>query len=136
MSLQSTVSPPAHPWDVFVDFTETEVFWREHQDFLYSRGYTLRHRYRLGWVPSWRQDPTIRLLDAEDRLSFWLGQSHLMDARRLTDRMLVSIKKVRTDSRELQIATFLSSATLRRDPRNHCVPIPEVLRDPKTPPSF
>ncbi len=40
-----------------------------------------------------------------------------MDARRLTDGMLVSIKKVRTDSRELQIATFLSSATLRRDPR-------------------
>ncbi|RDX52985.1 hypothetical protein OH76DRAFT_1344188 [Lentinus brumalis] len=102
----------------------------EHQSFLYSRRYTLRPRYRPGWVPSWRQDSTIRLLDAEDRLSFW---SHLMDARRLTDGMLELIKKVRTDSRELQIATFLSSATLRRDPRDHCVPILEVLRDPEDP---
>ncbi len=56
-----------------------------------------------------------------------------MDARRLTDGMLVSIKKVRTDSRKLQIATFLSSATLRRDPRNYWIPILEVLRDPEDP---
>ena len=30
-----------------------EVFWRDHQIWLFEKGYMLRPRYRPGWVPSW-----------------------------------------------------------------------------------
>ncbi|GBE79195.1 hypothetical protein SCP_0203920 [Sparassis crispa] len=43
--------------------------------------------------------------------------------------MLVYIKRVRTGDNESQIATRLSSAPLRDDPRNHCVPILHIFRD-------
>ena len=52
-----------------------------------------------------------------------------MDARRMSDNELVLIKKVRSGSAELRIACSLYSDTLRNDPRNHCVPVLEILRD-------
>ena len=55
---------------------------------------------------------------------------HLLDAQRLCDEKLVLMKKVKSDSQEVRIATYLSSADLREDPDNHCVPILDVLRDP------
>ena len=39
------------------------------------------------------------------------------------------IKRVPTDSAELQIALRLSSESLRRDPNNHCVPIIDHFED-------
>ena len=30
-----------------------EVFWRDHQIWLFEKGYMLRPRHRPGWVPSW-----------------------------------------------------------------------------------
>ena len=53
-----------------------------------------------------------------------------MDGKRAIDGMLVYFKRVPFDSDELKIATYFSSEKLRRDPRNHCVPILEVLEDP------
>lgn len=43
--------------------------------------------------------------------------------------MLVYIKRVPTDSAELQIALMLSSETLRQHPNNHCVPIIDHFED-------
>ncbi len=46
---------------------------------------------------------------------------------------MVLLKKVRSDSEELRIASYLSSNELCRDRHNHCVPILDVLTDPKDP---
>ena len=43
--------------------------------------------------------------------------------------MLVYIKRVPTHSDELKIALMLNSETLRKDPRNHCVPILDHFED-------
>lgn len=55
---------------VFVKLTSMERFWRDRQEFFVSRGYTLRSRYRPDWIPSWRRHPTLRLIDAEDHVSW------------------------------------------------------------------
>ena len=51
----------------------------------------------------------------------------------MSDGKAVLFKKIGTDSAELRLATYLSSEELRKDPRNHCVPILDVLRDPFDP---
>ena len=33
---------------------DSEVYWRDRYDWLLESGYTLRPRYRPGWVPSWK----------------------------------------------------------------------------------
>ncbi|KAJ2968427.1 hypothetical protein NUW54_g13221 [Trametes sanguinea] len=70
-------------------------------------------------------------MDTEDYLATDPMIPNLMDARRLSDNKLVQFKRVRRTSPELEIATYLSSAELRNDPRNHSVPIWDVLDDPQ-----
>jgi hypothetical protein len=45
----------------------SEIFWRDHFNWLHQCGYELRPRYRPDWRPSWlgSTDPTERF-DAED----------------------------------------------------------------------
>ncbi|KAI0722006.1 hypothetical protein C8T65DRAFT_629974 [Cerioporus squamosus] len=117
----------------FATLTPLESYWVGKQEFFVSQGYTLRPRYRPGWVPSWRSDPSISVVDADDRHSVPPAQAHLMDATRLSDGQLVMIKKVVRDSEEVRITTYLSSEALREDPRNHCVPVLDVLNDPEDP---
>ena len=52
-----------------------------------------------------------------------------MDARRISDDKLVLIKQVVTGCQEEKIACFLSSPEMLQDPRNHCVPILDVVED-------
>ena len=52
-----------------------------------------------------------------------------MDATRLSDGKLVVLKQIRADSNELKIAMHFSSRTMREDPRNHCVPVLDVIPD-------
>lgn len=52
-----------------------------------------------------------------------------MDALRTADNRQVVLKKVKASSEELQIAKFLSSETLSSDPRNHTVPILDIIYD-------
>ncbi len=54
----------------------------------------------------------------------------VIDATRISDGALVYMKRARTDSQELHIMSYLNSDELRRDPRNHCVPLLDVLQDP------
>ncbi len=58
---------------------------------------------------------------------------HLLDGKRLSDGKLILFKRVASDSQEVHIASYLSSEELRKDPRNHCVPILDVLQDPHDP---
>lgn len=68
-------------------------------------------------------------------LSYWVKPKHpfAVDATRLSDRATVVIKRVRKGTNEITIAQFLSSDSLRRDPRNHCVPIIETFCDESEP---
>ncbi|CAL1713633.1 unnamed protein product [Somion occarium] len=111
-----------------------EIPWRNRQKFLASKGYMLRPRYHPGRIPSWMR-PFRRpadLLDdlfCEDRRCSMMVGYHSMDATRMSDGTLVCLKTVKTDSERLRIPIFFSSKELRDDPRNHCVPILDVLPD-------
>lgn len=42
--------------DIYVtrqQLEEEEIWWRDRQQFLQSKGYMLRPRFRPDWVPSW-----------------------------------------------------------------------------------
>ncbi|KAF9818792.1 hypothetical protein IEO21_02572 [Rhodonia placenta] len=104
-----------------------ELRWQERQPFLQSKGYALRPRYRPGWVPSWRGTGKYPSF-CEDGILL-PGLRHLIDATRISDGELVYIKRVGTGDNESKIAAMLSTETLRRDPRNHSVPILDIFQD-------
>ncbi|KAH9920130.1 kinase-like domain-containing protein [Fomitopsis serialis] len=111
---------------------EHEYFWRDRQPWLQERGYELRPRYRPDWKPSWLGSGRPYVL-CED------GQSTLvdtiLDATRQSDGLLVTLKAVNNVVHpfEVEIGEFLSSEQMAQDPRNHCVRILDVLRDPMDP---
>ncbi|KAF9475435.1 kinase-like protein [Pholiota conissans] len=105
----------------------SELFWVGIQPFLLSRGYRLRERYQPDWKPSWIADsgkPSKLRALCEDRLSL---EGPVMDAVRISDNSRVVLKKVRTAGFEISVSQFLSSPTLRQDPRNHTVPLLDVI---------
>ena len=55
-----------------------------------------------------------------------------MDATRIADKKLVTIKKISKSDHPLEadIGQWLSSPRLSTDPHNHCVPIYDVLQCP------
>ncbi|KAI0771522.1 kinase-like domain-containing protein [Trametes elegans] len=108
-----------------------EEYWRDRQAFLESHGYMLRPRYKPDWRPSWKIR-SISVLEAEDSIQFPLRRA-IIDATRMTDGRLVSIKKVAANSPELELVTFLSSPEMRLDSRNHSVPILDVLQNTDEP---
>ncbi|KAI9063417.1 kinase-like protein [Trametes sanguinea] len=119
--------------DVFAVLSEEERKWRDRYELLEAHGYRLRPRLRPGWVPSWRGKARHAIADTED---WWVPpfRSKVMDATRVSDETLVYMKSIRTDSEELRILSYLSSDELRRDPRNHCVPLLDVFQDSTTDP--
>ena len=48
------------------ELDDIEVRWRDPYNLLKSQGYMLRPRLRLGWVPSWKTDSSIRPDKDED----------------------------------------------------------------------
>lgn len=60
-------------------------------------------------------------------------RTSVIDATWMSDGTLVYLKRTPSDSQELQIASYLSSQALRLDPRNHCVPLLDILQDPLNP---
>jgi hypothetical protein len=56
----------------------------------------------------------------------------IMDATRISDGTYVSLKSLKPSVHpyEVEIGTYLSSEPLSADPKNHCVPIYEVLKVP------
>ena len=108
----------------------------------------LRPRYRNDWEPSWLGSKQPRRhcedgnrtvvgqfdcchIDVEDRLRLqWYDVT--TDATRLSDGRIVSIKKVKKSDHpiEEQIIRFLSDTPQSIDPRNHSVPVYDVLQSP------
>ena len=125
-----------------------EAWWRDHQQWLAERGYMLRPRYRPGWKPSWSKTPGKPYWTCEDGISASVRISRLqlryslirsrpqnfviLDAIRTSDKQMVALKRVLTSKfpYEVDISQYLSSNELRTDPRNHCVPIWDVLSVP------
>ncbi|TDL19269.1 hypothetical protein BD410DRAFT_774138 [Rickenella mellea] len=133
--MSTSQSPLPHlSADVFTDPTgghwklsEDEIWWRDRQVFLESRGYMLRGRFRPGWVPSWL-GTDIPPATFDDGIS----NTHIktIDATRIMDGQPVFIKKLPSNTEELAIARYLSTPTRMQDPRNHCVPILDHFADP------
>ncbi|KAG6873547.1 hypothetical protein C0995_014417 [Termitomyces sp. Mi166 len=111
------------------ELSASELLWSKHYQFLKDRGYTLRKRYEPGWKASWLSGH-LKISECED--SVLLFQGHTIDATRY-DGMLVALKKIDLWSdytEEIEIGKLLSSPELSQDPRNHCVPILDVLYPP------
>ncbi|KAH8111759.1 kinase-like domain-containing protein [Phellopilus nigrolimitatus] len=98
----------------------SECWWRDHYEFLLSRGYQLRPRYHPGWKPSWLETDIFPYAceDAHQQI-----RETVIDAKRVQDGKIVAIKKCSAGSREAQIGLMLSSSERLQDPANHCVPI-------------
>ncbi|EPQ57114.1 hypothetical protein GLOTRDRAFT_137525 [Gloeophyllum trabeum ATCC 11539] len=110
--------------------TPTELFWRRHQQWLEGAGYMLRERYRDSWRPSWigTGKPYFRCTDG-----IGAQRGGVIDATRISDGALVTLKRVRKSRHphEVEIGLFFMSEPLVSDPKNHCVPILQVLQVPE-----
>ncbi|KAL1742166.1 hypothetical protein HDZ31DRAFT_43842 [Schizophyllum fasciatum] len=111
------------------DVLPTEKWWVDHRAWLESQGYLLRPRFTPDWEPSWHS-PKVHLLDAEDH--YPLQHRDLLDATRLSDGVVVMLKRVNKlrNPTEVEITSLLSSPSLSSDPRNHCVPLFDILQVP------
>ncbi|KAA1466879.1 hypothetical protein DENSPDRAFT_812250 [Dentipellis sp. KUC8613] len=111
---------------------DLERGWQFFQPYLKAHGYALRPRYAPGWVGSWvgtGRDP----LACEDSI---VVDSTVIDAVRTADGAQVLLK-VHTPlsvpgeapalSPEIDILAFFAAEPRARDPRNHCVPLLDVL---------
>lgn len=95
----------------------SEEWWRNHQKWLRTCGYSLRPRYDPGWsAPASREE--------ELRKAGWV-----MDAVRARDGAAVALKRVphATASDEERIMRRLTSDPLVSHPDNPCPPLYEVL---------
>ncbi|KAJ3776846.1 hypothetical protein FB446DRAFT_635306 [Lentinula raphanica] len=108
-----------------------ELFWRDHYDWLKSKGYLLRPRFHPDWVPSW-VGTSARPRGCEDSQSQLLIP-HNLDAIRVADGkpVMLRIADAPSISDELKIGRIVSSKDMRSDPRNHCIPTYDRLEIPK-----
>ncbi|EJD38708.1 hypothetical protein AURDEDRAFT_71855 [Auricularia subglabra TFB-10046 SS5] len=115
------------------DLTSDEIFWRDIQPYLLSKGYRLRPRYTPGWVAPWIGTDIYPFAFEEHRVSFL---PNVIDARRESDDALVAIKWIPAEKHtrhEVDVLSVLSSDELRLDPRNHCNLLLETLSHPEDP---
>ncbi|KAG2101353.1 uncharacterized protein F5147DRAFT_581638 [Suillus discolor] len=109
--------------------SETETWWSQQYQWLRDQGYLLRPRYAPEWVPSWEGSKRSSS-GCEDRQILRFCQ--VIDATRLSDGLYVCLKVVEKSvfPHEADIGLYFMSDKLASDPKNHCVPIFEVLSVP------
>ncbi|KAG9047865.1 hypothetical protein FS837_001341 [Tulasnella sp. UAMH 9824] len=129
--MTSAVSPPSleTPSQGKEELFETEKQWLSRYEVLKAHGYILRPRYRPGWVASWKAE-NLPLFKCEDSV---LPLAPHLDAERISDGQQVFLKAVPKSSPEVEIGKYLSSPELRHNPRNHSIPLFDVLDDPVVP---
>ncbi|CAK5264373.1 unnamed protein product [Mycena citricolor] len=105
---------------------DREHYWKCHYSFLLSCGYALRPRL----APDYVKPTQIPERDDSDERH---PRPEIMDAERIRDGKQVILKSVLRSVHytEVEIGTLFSSSPLAGDPRNHCIPILEVLHDPE-----
>jgi len=115
-------------YESFENRADDELQWSTLEGFFKTRGYNFRPRLREGWTPSWHTTGKSPLHSEDGEVL----PTHLVDAY-TNDGKFVCIKRVGRNDEESCIAQMLSTKELRADPRNHCVPIIEVIEDPNNP---
>lgn len=115
----------------------------------------LRPRYKPDWVPSWHKDGGAYYDSYEDGRAIVvsypvsdsvghgasfsppspLQRSAVLDATRISDDTVVTLKKIQTSEHpyEVDIARYFSSKPRASDPANRCVPVYDVLDVPDDP---
>ncbi|KAJ7147583.1 hypothetical protein C8R43DRAFT_1097128 [Mycena crocata] len=108
-----------------------EIWWRDRQQWLETRGYMLRPRFRPGWTPSWIAQKTFSVM-VEDGQILKFGK--ILDAIRVEDGHLVTFKKIQKSvpeyAAETNIGLYFSTPPRAAHPHNHCIPTYEVLQIP------
>ncbi|KAJ7176932.1 hypothetical protein C8R46DRAFT_1077752 [Mycena filopes] len=106
-----------------------EAYWFQRYLFLENAGYRLRPKFRPGF--------TINLEELTD-LEFMEYRAHhprftVMDAQRISDGKDITLKAISTKLHpdEVDIALLFSAPPYAGDPRNHCIPVLQVLQDPE-----
>jgi hypothetical protein len=124
-----------------------EKRWRNRQRALEEAGYMLRPRYHPEWQPSWTNTDKffMKFEDGQAQVvstkSFFHYQTDIeqkrvvIDATRISDGKPVMLKLLPPTEGpyELQINQLVSSEPLLSDPRNHCVPLLDVIELPNEP---
>ncbi|KAG6910423.1 hypothetical protein DXG01_010778 [Tephrocybe rancida] len=122
----------SHSPDVTHDsaiLTQGEILWRDHYNFLKEHGYTLRKRYEPGWVPSWL-NTSQKPRSCEDGLR--APNYQILDVT-CVDGSLAAVKRVdvKKHPEELALTKHMSSGAFVSHPRNHCVPILDIIDPPE-----
>ncbi|KAJ7174544.1 kinase-like domain-containing protein [Mycena filopes] len=114
-----------------VDLTgdDWESYWRRRREFLHSSGYKLRPKFSPDFATNLQELSTRALRDYKAHYF----HEHVMDAERISDGRKVMLKFTSNSifPEEVRIAQLFSSPPHAGEPRNHCVPILEVLNDPE-----
>ncbi|KAJ7658076.1 hypothetical protein B0H17DRAFT_955399 [Mycena rosella] len=105
-----------------------EIYWFHRCSFLETVGYRLRPKFHPGFVAT---QPSSKFR-FEDELTPVHARRHIMDAERISDGKHVMLKCISKSLHpfEVEIATFFGSPPLVDSPRNHVIPVLEVLQDP------
>ncbi|KAL4244497.1 hypothetical protein ABKN59_011163 [Abortiporus biennis] len=93
------------PRDLFV----TEIFWRNLQPWLESKGYMLRPRYKPDWKPSWKEGEYE--WNHEDACIN--AQRAVIDATRISDGEMVMLKKLNRTLRTIVFHYWICLRFLR-----------------------
>ncbi|EJD47838.1 hypothetical protein AURDEDRAFT_163298 [Auricularia subglabra TFB-10046 SS5] len=104
-----------------------ELTWVRMHSYLEEHGYRTRPRYQPAWTPSWMNNPKTSRLLCED--GFWPIKYNILDATRIKDGAQVVMKLLNTDKDQFSVPQmqYFSTDSRRTDPRNHCVPLLELL---------
>ncbi|RXW14656.1 hypothetical protein EST38_g11206 [Candolleomyces aberdarensis] len=105
-----------------------EKYWRDKYRWLLDSGYRLRTRYHPDWIPSWNTNPRLHYAACEDSIAN--HRIAICDAVKVDDNSTVILKRVSPagDTEELEIVEYLAEEPRKSDPRNHSVPILEILQ--------
>ncbi|EJD41197.1 hypothetical protein AURDEDRAFT_36332, partial [Auricularia subglabra TFB-10046 SS5] len=110
--------------------------WVALHGFLRQKGYETRARYQPDWVPSWetkrlRDVLTCRYEDGEP------SKGRRLDATRMRDSAPVMMKIVEIGGDPSpEHARYFADEPRGSDPRNHCLPLLDVLHPPAYPASI
>ncbi|KAJ7032028.1 kinase-like domain-containing protein [Mycena alexandri] len=107
---------------------DREAFWFQRRAFLEKAGYRLRPKFNPRFVGP---KPPGRYSLGDHTAHH--PRKNIMDAERISDGQQVMLKWVskKTNPFEVELARFFSMPALARNPKNHCIPILDVLRDPQ-----
>ncbi|KAJ7177785.1 hypothetical protein C8R46DRAFT_1074931 [Mycena filopes] len=107
----------------------TENYWFQRRAFLETAGYRLRPKFQPDFVATKSSPPS----GIRHEYTSTHPKPQIMDAERVSDGKHIILKSVsnKTHPFEVELGMLFSCPPLSEDPRNHCIPILEVLQDPE-----